>query len=425
VSLNHRARLALVSATTTGLVLFALFTSIVFFARRDVLTDKRAELVAVMQSFTPPTDSSFDIDEFHSAHPELSATLFDAKGRRLGSVGRMPPRYRLGFHERDRQLTLGRPYKGQYVAMSMGLRETDRGLRALVMGLVAAWFPLTLIVGIIAWASAHSVFRPLERLSAQALAMGGKNLSERLVTPDSAEFGAFARDLNQMLDRVEETVRREERFSADAAHELRTPLAILRTRLETTLLQPRSQAQYEATLRRSVEEIGRLTAITEALLRSARGEAVPAPGLDLEPLVREAVERWTERFTVRNVRLESETVAVAAPILPDEARVVLDNLLDNALRYAPEETSVRVRLSSVEGTARLTVRDEGPGVPPELGDRIFDRLVRGDDSRNRASGGAGIGLSVCRQIVEERGGRMFVGDGQEGGAEVGCLLPRT
>ena len=425
MSLNHRTRLALVSAATTGLVLLALFASIVFFARRDVLSDKKTELAAVMQSFTPPSDLAFDIDEYHSAHPELSASLFDAKGNRIGKTGPIPPPYQPGFHERDRHLTLGRPFKGQFVAMSMGLRETERGLRALTMGLVAAWFPLTLIVGVIAWASAHSVFRPLERLSAQALAMSGKNLSERLDTPDSAEFGAFARDLNQMLDRVEETVRRGERFSADAAHELRTPLAILRTRLETTLLQSRSQEQYEATLRRSVEEIDRLTAITEALLRSARGESVAAPDLALEPLVREATDRWTDRFAARNVRLEAKVAAIAAPILPDETRVVLDNLLDNALRYAPEGTSVIVRLSPTEREVRLTVRDEGPGVPPDLGERIFDRFVRGDDSRNRASGGAGIGLAVCRQIVEGRGGRMFLWRGREGGAEVGCLLPRT
>ena len=424
MSLNHRTRLALVSAATTGAVLLALFAAVVLFARRDVLADKRSELGAVMQSFMPPGDPSFDLEEFHSAHPELSAAVYDMAGRRVGAAGRVPPARALGFQERDDRLLLGRPFRGQDVVVSLDLRETERGVKVLTMALAAAWFPLTLLVGAIAWASAQSVFRPLERLSAQALAMSGASLSERLVTPDSAEFGAFARDLNGMLDRVEETVRRGERFSTDAAHEFRTPLAILRTRLETALIQPRSPEQYEATIRRSVEEIGRLTAITEALLRSARGETVVAPKVDLEPLVQEAVGRWSERFAEREVRLECDAAPALAKILPDEARLVLDNLLDNALRYAPAGTRVAVRLSEGEGEARLVVQDAGPGVRPELGVKIFDRFVRADDSRNRASGGAGVGLAVCRQIVAARGGTMTLGS-TETGAAVGFRLPAS
>ena len=426
MSLNHRTRLALVSAGSTGLLLIALFAAVLLFARRDLLNDKRTELGALMQSFTPPSDPAFDLAEFHGAHPELSASLFDRRGARLGGVGRTPPPHLLGFRETGGTLVLGRTFRGQDVAIALDLAEAERGLSRLALALLALWPPLTLLVGAVTWATAHSVFRPLGRLSAQALAMSGKDLSERLRTPDRAEFGAFARDLNLLLERVEETVRRGERFSADAAHELRTPLARLRTRLETTLLKPRSTGEYETTVRRSVEEIGRLTATTEALLRSARGESERASAVPLTPLVGETLDRWREPFAARGVRLESslpgEGRGPTAAILPDEVRVVLDNLLDNALRHAPEGTSVLVELTRRGEEASLTVRDEGPGVATELGERIFDRFVRADEGRDRASGGAGIGLAVCRQIVEGRGGRMTLAH-RPVGVAIGFRLP--
>lgn len=408
-----------------GVVLATLFVAIVLFARRDVLSDRSAELAAVLRSFTPPGDPRFDIDEFEVTHPELSASIFDAQGHRLADVGRAPPQPGKGYAVRGNRLELGTDFKGQNVVLSLDLSESKRGVERLTAALAAIWLPLTLLVGAATWIAAQSVFRPLDRLSAQALAMGGSDLSERLATPDRAEFGAFAARLNGMLDRIEETVRRGERFSTDAAHELRTPLALLRTRLETALLQTRSPEEYEATIRRSIGEIARLTSITEALLRSARGEAAPSQAIELGPIVQEGQLRWEERFASKDVALDVVAGPAFASILPDELRVVLDNLLDNALRYAPAGTKVTITLAEAGDEARLTVRDQGPGVPPELGERVFDRFVRADDSRNRASGGAGIGLAVCRQIVATRGGRMTLAAGPKGGAEIGCVLPRA
>lgn len=423
VNLSHRLQIALVTTAITGVVLGALFAAIAFFARQDVYGDKRTELRAIMRSFTPPEDSSFDLEEFHAAHPELSASVYDSKGLLLSHAGNAPPPHVLGFRLVDERLVLGTPFQNQDIGISLSLRETDRGLTLLTEALIALWFPLTLLVGGVTWAAAQSVFRPLERLSAQALTMSGTDLSARLVTPDRAEFGAFARRLNEMLERIEETFQRSERFSTDAAHELRTPLAILRMRLETTLARTRTPEEYETALRRSVEEIERLTAITEALLRSARGETKRADAIDLAPVVGEAWRRWAERFAERGVRLEETSSPRGAVLLPDEARILIDNLLDNALRYAPEGSTVTLSLEEIGGEVRLAVRDEGPGVPLDLGERIFERLVRADDSRNRASGGAGIGLSVCRQIVMGRGGRMTLERGLAGGVAIGFALP--
>lgn len=412
--IKHRVRIAVVSATVTGVVLALLFAVIVGFVRANAYAQKRKELTTAFASFASPEDPRFDLNEFHEAYPDLTATVRIAARPGTAAV----------FRFEGERMAITSRFRDQDITVGASLRETNRGLQRLETTLAALWLPLVLVVGGATWFAARSVFRNLEVLSAQALAIGGDDLSERLVTADAAEFGSFATDLNRMLDRIEETVRRGERFATDAAHELRTPLAILRTRLETALLQPRSPEEYAETLRRSVTEIERLTALTESLLRSARGASGPAAPIDLEPVVSEAVDRWTERFVGAGVSLKAQTRPLAAAISPDEARIVLDNLLSNALRYAPAGSTVRVVLDADAEAATLLVIDEGPGVPPELGDAIFDRFVRADDSRNRASGGAGIGLSVCRQIVAARGGRMILAP-RVTGAAIGFRFPKS
>ncbi len=415
---SHPARLAVVSTAATGLVLAALFAGIVAFARANADRERRAELATALAGLVAPGDGAFDLAEFREAHPEMAAAVAPA----LPKAPDAPP----AFQTKDHRLELRARTRGRDVAVSLDLRPAERRTSELAAILAALWLPLTLVVGGATWAAAQSVFRPLERLSAQALAMSGADLSARLVTPDRAEFGAFARDLNRMLDRIESTVRRGERFSADAAHEFRTPLALLRTRLETALLRPRAPEEYETAIRRSLAEIDRLAAITEALLRSARGEpeASPPAPTPLAPLVAEAVERWRDRFAATGVRLVADAAPLASPLLPDEARVLLDNLLDNALRYAPAGSRAVVLVEEAGGGVRLAVRDEGPGVPPELGDAIFDRFVRADEGRDRASGGAGIGLAVCRSLVASRGGRMALSSRPGAPTEIGAHFPK-
>lgn len=395
-------------------MLAALFTAIVLTVRANAYRERREELSAALAAASEGEDARFDVAEFREAHPEIAVRVGDR-------FGPSPPR----FLTDGNRLTLVAGYRVQTLALSVDLRGTERRVAEIATILALLLLPLALLVGAATWLAARSVFRPLGRLSAQALAMGEGDLSARLATTDRAEFGAFAHDLNLMLDRIEATARREERFAEDAAHEFRTPLAILRSRLETALLRPRAPREYEAVLRRSVGEIERLTAITEALLRSARGETETAPPIPLAPLVAEAGERWEERFARAGVRLVLEPIptVVAVGLLREEAGLILDNLLSNALRYAPPETAVVVSASVNESEVALTVSDEGPGVAPELGEAIFARFVRGDDSRSRASGGAGIGLSVCREIVAARGGRMTLGPSDGGGATVGFMLP--
>lgn len=415
----------LATTLTTGLLLGVLFAGVVAYTRQNAYQLKRDELERAFSSLATVSEPGFDLAEFHEINPEMSVGLYTPSGKITESVGRDVPLYRSGFSHEEDELTLGRETKNTQVAINLPLEETDEEIERLALVLLVLWLPLVLLVAAISWIAATSVFRPLEKLSVQALSMSGANLSERLDTTDSAEFGQFAGHLNEMLSRIEETVARGERFSTDAAHELRTPLAILRMRLETALILTRTPEQYQTSILRSIEEIDRLTGITESLLRSARGEIEPANVINLEVEVMEAIDRWKPRFDDKSAHLLFEGQAATAQIRPEEMRILMDNLLDNALRFAPPDSRVEILLEATAQATILMVNDAGPGIPPELTSAIFDRFVRADDSRNRASGGAGIGLSVCRQIIEARGGKMVCGQSPSGGASIGFSLPRS
>ena len=426
--LSHRLRLTLTTTFATGVILAVIFASSAELERENTLNEQKGYVTQALKNFTPAEDPKFDLHEFNEAHPELAVATFGPDGALVEHAGPFTLTRQVGLSEEANHLNYGQEFKGQTVVIGVDLTDTQRGLSRLNHILFILWFPLTMTVWLITGATAKAVFRPLERLTAQAVEMSGNDLAERLDTADQAEFGAFALQLNAMLERIQSTVKRGEQFSQDAAHELRTPLAILRTRLETSLLQPRTPAEYQETLARAVKDIERLTNLSESLLRSARGDAGPAPPADLVSFLDLAPERWRTRFYSRSVDLVFDAGSTAtnrprSKILPDELAIVIDNLLDNALRYSPPASTVTIRLAREGNLASVTVRDQGMGVPPDLGDRIFDRLVRADDSRNRESGGAGIGLAVCRQIIQSRGGQMFQSNHPEGGAEIGFTLP--
>jgi signal transduction histidine kinase len=310
-----------------------------------------------------------------------------------------------------------------FVVAARPWRHREEILRHFVTVLALLW---PLLVGLIAGATAlasRATFRPLDELRRQADAAHMGGLHGRLHLTGHDEYSDFAASLNGFLDSIETLVRNEEQFVADAAHELRTPLTALRGRVETALLRNRSPEEYRAALAVVLEEAERLSDLVEALLGSATAAwARPAAPLDLQPEVERAHARWLDRFTEIGVALEAKAEPGEANVTPSEFGSVIDNLLGNALRASPPGTVCSIELKSDAKHVRLAVQDGGPGIPPELRERIFDRFVRGEESRNRATGGFGIGLSLCRRIVEGRGGRIWV-EPTERGARFEVELP--
>jgi len=416
---SHKARLALVASGTSALVLAFLFAAIVLVAREVALRRWQSDMRTALHAIAIEPDAHFDTTEFREAHPDLSITIYDRKENLIRFAGPILSPAVDGFKKIDDQLHLGQLVKGERIVAGANWHQTEEGLRRLALVLTILWAPLALLVGGATWYTANAIFDPLIRLSAQAQTISGSNLNQRLATDDQAEFGDFARQLNAMLDRIEQTAKREEQFAADAAHELRTPLSILRTRIETTLLRPRQPEEYAATSTLLLDEIDRLTKIVESLLETARGQSTRPPNLRLAPIVEEVCARWRTTGT----SIATHTARVSAAITPEELSIVLDNLLENAQRYAPADSEIVVILAAEGDFARLAVRDAGPGIPEPDREAVFDRFVRLDPHRNRSSGGAGIGLSVCQKIVASRQGHIEANSVEPQGTEIIVRLP--
>jgi heavy metal sensor kinase len=311
------------------------------------------------------------------------------------------------------------------IASTAPFRQRLRNLAVILALAGLLLVPLAALGGRILAARA---LRPLKDLVASVRALDTSRLEERLVVPSGArELADLGREFNDLLARLEESVNRMRRFTADASHELRTPVSILRTGLEVALRRDRTVDEYRDLLRENLLEIERVQRIVEGLLTLAREEAqggpqAPALPVDLAGVVESAVQTVSPLATLNAVVLTSH---IERPVRvlgdSDRLRLVVLNLLDNAVKYTPPGSSVEVALERREEEARLVVADQGNGVPPAERPFIFDRFFRGQSARG-ASGG-GLGLSVVRWVVEGHGGRVQLLDSQGPGATFEVCLP--
>lgn len=233
-----------------------------------------------------------------------------------------------------------------------------------------------------------------------------------------------------MLDRIERGFEHQRRFTADASHELRSPLSRLRSEMEVTLRRPRAAPEYEAVLRSALEEVERLSRLSEELLTLARLDAgegaeasqVPVP---LTPLVEEELKRLEAEAGERKlaVVLEGHPGLMVQGTPEALLRLVVANLLHNAVKFSPPGGRVTVTVAPEGAQGVLAVSDIGPGIPPEDLPRVFDRFYRASASRSPDVPGVGLGLAIARAIVEARGGRIAVQSTPGGGATFTVRLP--
>lgn len=279
------------------------------------------------------------------------------------------------------------------------------------------WFVpmITALVAVVVWRSVGRVLRPVERLRADADVIAASGIANRLRRPGTRdEVDRLAVTLNSMLDQLAAADERQRRFVADAAHELRSPLAGLRARLET--------GGDPAT---DLEQVRRLQDLVDSLLLLSRSDAGQLHQIeqlvDLDEIVEEAI-----------LGLGPTSIAIdTTGVTPQQARGdhdhlgrIVTNLLDNAVRHA--ETTVRVSLGPDDGEVVIAVEDDGDGVGAADRERIFDRFVRLDESRARRRGGAGLGLAISSELARVHGGTLAVTDPTElGGACFELRLPAT
>jgi signal transduction histidine kinase len=288
-------------------------------------------------------------------------------------------------------------------------------------------FPIVLVIAAAAvWILVGRTLRPVARIRHAVTDITSADLSRRVPEPGTAdEIGHLAETMNQMLDRLEDSARRQRRFVADASHELRSPLAAMRTTLEVALAHP-DLAQWPAVVGKAVDQTRRLQCLTQDLLLLVKADARTLAGrqqtVDVNDLVREVVAGTAAHDITIGLDLGED-----AFVLGNHADLgrVLRNVLDNAVRYAEASITVTAAPDAVgaEGIC-IHVVDDGPGVAAEDRDRVFDRFVRLDASRDRASGSSGLGLAIAREIVSAHHGRIWFADTAGPGAHVVIHLPR-
>jgi heavy metal sensor kinase len=286
----------------------------------------------------------------------------------------------------------------------------DRELGQVASALVVAVPAALLLSGALSYLLARKALRPVQRLHRLAGTITADSLDRRLPVANAGdEVGQLTQDINAMIGRLEQSFAEIRRFTADASHELRTPLTAIRTEAEVALARP-TPADCRPVLGSILEECERLTRLIDQLLVLAREDAravrAPAP-LDLAALLAGVVETMRPLAEAKRVRLEYQPNG-AATLAGDETRLrqVFYNLLDNAIKYTPAGAAVSIALRRQGNHHRVTVRDNGIGIPPEHLPHVFDRFYRVDKSRGREPGGTGLGLSIARTIVTAHGGEI-------------------
>jgi len=278
---------------------------------------------------------------------------------------------------------------------------------------------------------ARRALRPIDDMVTRARRIGEANLVERLPHPGPRdEIGRLVETLNDMLDRLEQGFEIQRRFTADASHELRSPLSRLRAELEVTLRRPRPAGEYEETLRSCLDEVQRVQSLIEELLGLARIDARQEPEPAKPIPVSEIVEA-----AVAAVRAEAErrgvTVAVERPpellvnAAPGAAKVALANILDNAVKFSPTGGKVRIVVTAGREDVVIAVSDTGPGVSPQEVARLFERFYRGKASLSMDVPGFGLGLAISQALVERQGGRISVEARTEKGATFSVHFSRA
>jgi two-component system, OmpR family, sensor kinase len=323
---------------------------------------------------------------------------------------------------------LPQPETGRVIVVATSLEGVDASVHRLLVLLLVAGPAALAAAGAGGWWLARTALAPVAEMTREASEIGMAQLDERIDVPVTAdELGRLATTLNAMLDRLQRGVEEKRRFVADASHDLRTPLAVMRSELDVSLRSPDLAPEARTVLTSVRDEVERMGRIVENLLTLAR---IDEGGLEL---LREPLEL---RLLVDGIVASMGSLAAeggvdvqvdgdAGSVRADRMRMeqVVTNLLGNALRYAGAGGRVRVSAWRTENEAGVTVSDTGPGIATELLPRIFERFVRADTPRTGSGGGSGLGLAICREVLEAHGGRIWVDPAPGGGSSFSFALP--
>lgn len=305
----------------------------------------------------------------------------------------------------------GRPYE---VLVAGSLDEVDAVLRDF-RNLLFLMIPAVLAVACLGgyWLSMRAL-RPVDEITSVAKSISVQNLAQRLAVPRTGdELQRMAETWNEVLERFESSVKRIRQFTADASHELRTPIALIRATAELALRRERAPEEYRNSLRSIESDADRMTALTESLLMMARADSngfqlalVPT---NLNTVVSRVIGQHRALAVEKEIRLQAESTGVPILAQADEPAIhrLLLILIDNALKHTPAGGAVTAAVRKSDGGVLLSVSDTGEGIPPDALPHIFERFYRSDPARAGGSG-FGLGLSIAQAIAQAHGARIAV-----------------
>jgi heavy metal sensor kinase len=418
----------------------------------DASLQSQARLLrATIPQYPPERFATNGLPDENPIGITISAVLLDDSGRVLDDSGTIPPLRQLdplvGQVQRSGQVLDSRVLGGtadrvlaERVDGGAGRQATLVLMRSLVeyqdqRAIVALLLAIT-VATLVAVASlsgywlAGRVLRPVRVIAETAKDLSEHDLHRRIdldLAPD--ELGDLATTLNGMLARLEAAFASLQRFTADAAHELRAPLALMRTEVEVALRGEEEPADARRVLETIVAEVHRLSRTADQLLLLARADAGVLEPLfeevDVTDLLEETAARWRPTLDERGIDLQIAIPRHGGTLVADAGmlRRLLDNLLDNAARHTPRTGAIRIEGETEAGGWALALADTGPGIDPALRPRVFERFTRADSARSRDTGGAGLGLSLCAAIAELHGGALELDEGHPGARWV-LHLPR-
>ncbi len=290
------------------------------------------------------------------------------------------------------------------------LRQTLYQLRVYFVLFVP---PVLVLAGVLGYFFVQRALTPVGRIRRLAELISRANVSERVPVPSgSGEFRDLALTFNEMLDRLDHAFQDLHNFASDAAHELRTPLATMRAELETAIQQPRSPEDHERLFASFAEEITRMTRVVSDLFTLAKMDmrqyALHKERVELGALLDEAREVWEPSAEEGGIHIHREGMPIVMAGDPVALRRVFMNLIENAIKYNRPGGSIHLITESHPGKARIKIGDTGMGIAAEDLPRLFKRFYRVDKARARDSGGAGLGLAICKSFIEAHGGTITV-----------------
>jgi heavy metal sensor kinase len=391
-------------------------------AATEAVAEMQGNLVAVFADRTMLAASS------PGEHPELADVAARSSGTEPQLLIEISQYHRYGAVANVRRVQAG---GREFLVIAFGsLDEVGRHLDALKAALPPAVLLTLALAGIGGYLLTSFKLRPLVRMASQARSISEKNLETRLDIGRAAEeLTTLAQSFNELLSRLDLSFEGMRRFVADASHELRTPISVIRGEADVALSHDRSSAEYRESLAIILDESRRLSRLVDDLLNLARADAghvqLQVKEFYFTDLLAECCRSVQALAAARRIELEYRADD-DVPFRGDEVllRRLTVNLLDNAIRYTPAGGKVSASIEAEEHGVRLRVGDTGPGIAPEAVPHIFERFYRADKARSREEGGFGLGLSIVKWIAESHHGVVELSSQPLSGSIFTVTLPR-